>query len=163
MFWRTTLFTTGGGTDERQNQLKVLTQALCNKSDNVTAAGKAATHAQEVTLQFRWAASHAEGCSDKFTLIRASLAAAAAAEEPLGWLARRSSGGKMLERCGAMAGPATSASEPRALQLVEVKVPLSSLGTMVARVWGRTPNMTRKPSSACTYTQDGFKAKGCCV
>ena len=61
-----------------------------------------------------------------------------------------------------MAGPATSASEPRALQLVEVIVPRSSLGTMVARVWGRTPKMTRRPSSACTYTQDGSKAKRCC-
>ena len=68
----------------------------------------------------------------------------------------------MLERCGAMAGPATSASEPRALQLVEVIVPRSSLGTMVARVWGRTPKMTRRPSSACTHTQDGSKAKRCC-
>ncbi len=59
-----------------------------------------------------------------------------------------------------MAGPATSASEPRALQLVEVKVPLSSLGTMVARVWGRTPRMTRKPSSACTYKQQVRQGTG---
>ncbi len=48
-----------------------------------------------------------------------------------------------------MAGPATSASEPRALQLVAVMVPRSSLGTMVARVWGRTPKITRNPSRAC--------------
>ncbi len=37
---------------------------------------------REVTLQRGWAESHAEGA--KCTLIRASLAAAAAAEEPLG-------------------------------------------------------------------------------
>ena len=80
--------------------------------------------------------------------MRASLAAGAAAEEESGWLASRSRGGKMLERWGEMAGPATSASDPKALQLVEVMVPRSSLGTMVARVWGRTPRMTRKPSSA---------------
>lgn len=48
-----------------------------------------------------------------------------------------------------MAGPATSASDPRALQLVAVMVPRRSLGTMVARVWGRTPRMTLRPSSAC--------------
>lgn len=48
-----------------------------------------------------------------------------------------------------MAGPATSASEPRALQLVAVMVPRRSLGTIVARVWGRTPKITRNPSRAC--------------
>lgn len=48
-----------------------------------------------------------------------------------------------------MAGPATSAREPRALQLVAVMVPRRSLGTMVARVWGRTPKITRNPSKAC--------------
>ena len=69
----------------------------------------------------------------------------------------------MLERCGAMAGPATSASEPRALQLVEVSVPRSSLGTMVARVWGRTPKMTRSPSSACTYTRRQGEALLCMI
>lgn len=66
--------------------------------------------------------------------MRASLAAGAADEEEPGWLARRNSGGKMLDRWGEMAGPATSASEPRALQLVEVMVPRSSFGTIVARV-----------------------------
>lgn len=66
--------------------------------------------------------------------MRASLAAGAAGEEESGWLASRSRGGKMLERWGEMAGPATSANDPKALQLVEVMVPRSSLGTMVARV-----------------------------
>lgn len=71
-----------------------------------------------------------------------------------------------------MAGPATSASEPRALQLVAVMVPRSSLGTMVARVWGRTPKITRSPSRAChsgnnrdhngdTSSDDGIPCSSC--
>ena len=40
--------------------------------------------AQELTLQLGWAGCHAEGSSAECTLSRASLAAAAAAEEPLG-------------------------------------------------------------------------------
>ena len=54
-----------------------------------------------------------------------------------------------------MAGPATSASDPRALQLVAVMAPCRSLGTMVARVWGRTPKITRRPSSACNNQGKG--------
>ena len=69
--------------DERQSRIKLhvtLAQTLCSMNGNVTAA----THAQVVTLQVRLAASLAEGSSAECTLIKASLAAAAAAEEPLG-------------------------------------------------------------------------------
>ena len=57
-----------------------------------------------------------------------------------------------------MAAPATSAREPRARQLVEVRVPRRSLGTMVLRVWGRTPRMTRNPSNACSHHKCCFIA-----
>lgn len=58
-----------------------------------------------------------------------------------------------------MAGPATSARDPRARQLVDVRVPRSSLGTMVLNVCGRTPRITRSPSNACKG--DGLVTETC--